>query len=159
MEDHSKMAHAQGMSPYARFALMIGLSFLAMYVLMYAMVNTLPNAIPNYNQFYMAGLMTAPMVILEMILMGAMYPEKKMNSIIAAIGVALLIIFWMLIRYQVAISDRQFLKSMIPHHAGAILMCDNTSLSDPEIKQLCSGITGSQRGEIDFMRRKLEQMR
>ena len=159
MEDHSKMAHDQGMSPYARFALMIGLSFLAMYVLMYAMVNTLPNAIPNYNQFYMAGLMTAPMVILEMFLMGAMYPEKKLNFIIAAIGVALLIIFWMLIRYQVAISDRQFLKSMIPHHAGAILMCDNTSLSDPEIKQLCSGIAGSQRGEIDFMRRKLEQMR
>ena len=77
MEDPSKMAHAKSMSPYARFALMIGLSFLAMYVLMYAMVNTLPNAIPNYNQFYMAGLMTAPMVVLEMILMGAMYPEKK----------------------------------------------------------------------------------
>ena len=67
MEDHSKMAHAKSMSPYARFALMIGLSFLAMYVLMNAMVNTLPNAIPNYNQFYMAGLMTAPMVVLEMI--------------------------------------------------------------------------------------------
>ena len=105
MEDHSEMAHAQSMSPYIRFGLMIGLSFLAMYVLMYAMVNTLPNAIPNYNQFYMAGLMTAPMVVLEMILMGAMYPEKKLNSIIAAIGVGLLIIFWMLIRYQVAISD------------------------------------------------------
>ena len=157
MEDHSKMAHAKSMSPYGRFALMIGLSFLAMYVLMYAMVNALPNAIPNYNQFYMAGLMTAPMVILEMILMGAMYPEKKLNSIIAAIGVGLLIIFWMLIRYQIAISDRQFLKSMIPHHAGAILMCDNASLSDLEIKQLCAGIVSSQRGEIDFMKRKLEQ--
>ena len=34
-----------------------------MYILMYAMVNAFANVYPNVNQFYMAGLMTAPMVV------------------------------------------------------------------------------------------------
>ena len=159
MENHSTLSGNHAITSYARFGLMIGLSFLAMYVLMYAMVNTLSNAIPNYNQFYMAGLMTAPMVILEMLLMGAMYPNKKVNAAVVLIGLILLGLFWLLIRYQVAISERQFLKSMIPHHAGAILMCDNPLLNDNDIKTLCTGIVSSQRGEIDLMKRKLEQMK
>ena len=67
MEKHSTLSGSHAMSSYARFGIMVVLSFVAMYVLMYAMVNTLSNAIPNYNQFYMAGLMTAPMVVLEML--------------------------------------------------------------------------------------------
>jgi hypothetical protein len=39
------------------------LSFISMYVLMYAMVDRFANVYPNFNQFYMAGLMTAPMVL------------------------------------------------------------------------------------------------
>jgi hypothetical protein len=62
---------------YGRLAFMAVLSFLSMYVLMYAMVNTLDNAQPNLNQAYMAGLMTAPMMIIELALMGAMYPTGK----------------------------------------------------------------------------------
>ena len=159
MEKHSTLPGNHAIASYARFGLMVVISFLAMYVLMYAMVNTLSNAVPNTNQFYMAGLMTAPMVILEMLLMGAMYPNKKANAVVVALGLILLALFWLLIRYQVAISDRQFLKSMIPHHAGAILMCDNALLSDSDIKTLCTGIVGSQRGEIELMKRKLEQLK
>ena len=159
MEKHSTLSGSHAMSSYARFGIMVVLSFVAMYALMYAMVNTLSNAIPNYNQFYRAGLMTAPMVVLEMLLMGAMYPNKKANAVVAVIGIVLLALFWLMIRYQVAISDRQFLKSMIPHHAGAILMCDNALLSDSDIKTLCTGIVSSQRGEIALMKRKLEQLK
>jgi hypothetical protein len=36
---------------------------------MYAMVNIADNTVPNVNQAYMAGLMSAPMLILEFILM------------------------------------------------------------------------------------------
>ena len=158
MEDHSTLSSNHAIASYARFGLMVGLSFLAMYVLMYAMVNTFYNAIPNTNQFYMAGLMTAPMIVLEMLFMGSMYPNKKANAVVVTLGLILLALFWLLIRYQVAISDRQFLKSMIPHHAGAILMCDNALLRDSDIKTLCTGIVSSQRGEIELMKRKLEQL-
>lgn len=61
-----------------------------------------------------------------------------------------------MIRAQVAINDRQFLRSMIPHHAGALLMCERNRLRDPELQQLCRDIIASQRREIDLMQAKLE---
>ena len=45
------MAHGSGDGHYSRFAWMLALSFVAMYVLMYAMVDRLGNAVPNINQF------------------------------------------------------------------------------------------------------------
>lgn len=141
---------------YGRLLLMIVLSFVAMYILMYAMVDRLDNVIPNFNQFYMAGLMAAPMLVLELLLMGNMYPNKKLNSVLMVVGVVVALVFWFLIRQQVAIGDRQFLKSMIPHHAGAILMCEQSQSKDPEIRQLCQEILNSQRAEIALMKEKLK---
>jgi uncharacterized protein (DUF305 family) len=106
----------------------------------------------------MAGLMTAPMILIEMILMGGMYPNKKINLAIIGFGVVALVGFWFLIREQTAVSDRQFLRSMIPHHAGAILMCDNDLLKEPDIVKLCDGIRSSQQLEIDWMKQKLGEM-
>jgi uncharacterized protein (DUF305 family) len=126
-----------------------------MYVLMYAMVNVLANVIPNINQAYMAGLMTAPMVIFELLLMRSMYEDRRRNiAILAASGVTL-VGCWIGIREQVAISNRQFLESMIPHHAGAILMCQQASLTQPEIKELCRTIIAGQQSEIDQMKELL----
>lgn len=56
---------------YGRFAVMMMLSFFVMFTFMYAMVDKLANVYPNLNQAYMAGLMVAPMAILELLLMGA----------------------------------------------------------------------------------------
>lgn len=143
---------------YGRLLLMAGLSFLSMYVLMYAMVNSLDNVYMNVNQFYMAGLMAAPMMIIELVLMGAMYRRKKLNLAIIAASLIALAAFWMLIRRQTAVSDTQFLRSMIPHHAGALLMCREASISDPEIKALCESIKAGQQSEIEQMKRKLKDL-
>ena len=143
---------------YLRFLLMTVLMFIAMYVLMYAMVNAFANVYSNLNQFYMAGLMTAPMVLIEILLMRAMYRNKKLNLLIIALSVVALIGFWFLIRQQTAISDLQFLRSMIPHHSGAILMCQESAITDPEIKQLCSEIIRSQEQEIQQMKDILNRM-
>lgn len=40
---------------------------------------------------------------------------------------------------------------MIPHHSGAILMCEKASLTDAEIKSLCSEIVAAQKKEIAQM--------
>jgi hypothetical protein len=143
---------------YGRLLAMSVLSFLSMYVLMYAMVDTFANVFPNLNQFYMAGLMTAPMVIIELSLMGAMYPNKTLNALIITVSAIALIMLWAGIRQQAAISDQQFLKSMIPHHAGAILMCEKTSLQDPELKDLCKSIISGQQSEINQMKTKLREL-
>ena len=146
------------MNHYLRLLLMTLLSFAAMYVLMYAMVNAFANVYSNVNQFYMAGLMTAAMVIIELVLMGAMYQNKMLNLAIIAVSLIALVGFWFLIREQTAVSDRQFLKSMIPHHAGAILMCQESVITDAEVKQLCGEIIRSQEQEIQQMKEILNRM-
>ncbi|MBY0544546.1 MAG: DUF305 domain-containing protein [Gammaproteobacteria bacterium] len=143
---------------YVRLLIMTVLGFVAMYTLMYAMVNTFANVYASFNQFYMAGLMTAPMVLLELVLMGAMYHNKKWNTLIIGFSVIALIAFFVLVRQQTAISDEQFLRSMIPHHAGAILMCEKASIQDPEIVKLCQGILAGQQSEVDFMKAKLSEL-
>jgi uncharacterized protein (DUF305 family) len=90
--------------------------------------------------------------------MGGMYPNKKLNRIVIAGGAIVLVVCFVLIRQQTAISDRQFLKSMIPHHAGAILMCERAPLQDMEIRKLCSTILSGQQAEIDQMKAKLREL-
>ena len=145
--------HKSSENHYLRLAVMIVLSFTSMYVLMYAMVNTLGSDVYNsLNQVYMAGLMTAPMVVIELVLMSGMYKNKKLNVVLIAGSCVAGIAFLLFIRQQTAISDRQFLRSMIPHHSGAILMCNESSLQDQRILELCKAIVVGQQQEIDQMR-------
>jgi hypothetical protein len=145
-------------SHYGRLLLMVGLSFLTMYVLMYAMVNTISNVYLNVNQLYMAGLMAAPMALIELLLMRGMYPNRRANLIIGAGSAIALVVFWLLIRQQIAVTDQQFLRSMFPHHAGAILMCGQAPIGDSEIKRLCGAIVGGQQAEIDQMKAMLQRL-
>lgn len=142
---HMKPGH------YGRLITMVILSFVSMYALMYAMVASLDHVRHNLNQVYMAGLMTVPMVLVELLVMAGMFPSKRLNALLAVASVAAGIVFFVLIRRQVAISDQQFLRSMIPHHSGAILMCEEASIRSPAIRDLCANIVSSQRAEIAQM--------
>ncbi|MFA5207720.1 MAG: DUF305 domain-containing protein [Candidatus Paceibacterota bacterium] len=143
---------------YYYLVAMTVLSFACMYILMYVMVDRFINVYPNLNQFYMAGLMTAPMIIIEVLLMRAMYGNKKRNIAIIVLSILVLIIFWVFIRQQFLIGDKQFLKSMIPHHAGAILMCEKASIQNSEVKKLCENIKLSQQNEINQMKDILKRL-
>lgn len=149
-------SHSERHGMYGRLIVMLLLSFIAMYVLMYAMVNSLGDALPNINQAYMAAIMTAPMGLLELALMGRMYPDKSKNVVM---GIALLVLFlagWLGMREQAAVSDDQFLRSMIPHHSGALLMCREAELNREDVQDLCKGIIESQTREITQMRSMLQ---
>ena len=52
--------------------------------------------------------------------------------------------------------DQQFLRSMIPHHAAAILVCQQSSLTDQRIKELCTEIVTAQKEEIRIMKDLME---
>jgi len=152
-------SHAQRQAHrYSSLLLMSALHFAVMYALMYAMVNAFANVFPNLNQLYMAGIMTAPMVILELLLMGSMHENKRLNAAIMAVSGIVFVGFFLFIRNQTAIGDTEFLKSMIPHHASAILMCEKAPIEDAEIRQLCTNIISGQQAEIDQMKRKLAQL-
>lgn len=150
-DQHGKQGH------YGRLLLMTALSFVAMFILMYAMVDRFANVYANFNQVYMAGLMAAPMVLIEMALMRSMYPNAKLNGVIILATLLVMILCWVFIRQQTAISDNQFVRSMIPHHAGAVLMCEENQLKDPDLVQLCQEIISSQQAEILLMKSKLSQ--
>lgn len=143
---------------YGNLIIMGALSFISMFILMYMMVDRYANVYLNLNQFYMAGMMTAPMLIIEILLMGSMYPSKIINIFIMFFSLFLLILFIFFIREQTVISDKEFLKSMIPHHASAILMCKKAPIKDPEIKKLCQTIISSQQSEIDWMKSKISSL-
>src|SRR3989304_1556791 len=85
MKNHNehKMEHK-----WTTLLAMAVLSFIAMYVLMYAMVDVLDNVYTNLNQFYMAALMTAPMMLIEIVLMRSMYSIR----VVAATAIVSLVI-------------------------------------------------------------------
>lgn len=149
----SHQAHA-----YWLLLTMAALHFAAMYLLMYSMVNSGADVYPNLNQFFMAGTMTAPMLLLELALMRSMYRHRQLNAAVMVASLVLLAGFFLAIRLQTGVGDRQFLKSMIPHHSGAILMCREADLGDAEIRALCESIAEGQQQEIDQMRAILQRL-
>jgi uncharacterized protein (DUF305 family) len=154
MKQHS---HSSQMS-IGKLLLMAGLHFLLMYALMYSMVDRFENVVPNLNQVYMAAVMTAPMLLLEGWLMGGMYTDKRALLTVMAVSALVFVAAFVGIRQQTAIGDAEFLRSMIPHHAGAVLMCEQAPIEDPEIVALCEGIIAGQQAEIEQMKAILERL-
>lgn len=65
---------------------------------------------------------------------------------------------WFGIRDQLAVGDKSFLRFMIPHHAGPILMRNQESISNGEVRKLCGEIVKSQQQETDQMKAMLQQL-
>lgn len=139
------------MNMYVKLAIMSVLSFISMYILMYAMVDVYADAYLSVSRAYMAAAMTAPMLILAILIMGSMYKNKSANISILIGGALLLVLSIYAMRDQTGIYETQFLRSMIPHHSSAILMCENPRLQEPKVKELCGEIIKSQLEEIREM--------
>lgn len=130
------------------------LSLVVMYLVMYTMIDGWGDYRNNLNMFYMALTMWAPMGILMIALMGGMggmYRNSHMNIALYVVFAVLTIGSLWATRTQALINDRQFIQSMVPHHSGAILMCREAKLQDPELVQLCREISQGQRREIEQM--------
>jgi uncharacterized protein (DUF305 family) len=128
-----------------------------MYFVMYAMIATLRHLWLNLGNVYMTLMMVAPMALLMLVFMPSMYPSPRANAAIAVVAVAVFAASFAAMRAQAAIGDTQFLRSMIPHHSGAILMCREAKLTDPEIVSLCRRIVRSQSEEIAQMEAILQR--
>lgn len=137
---------------YASLALQTVVSGIVMYLVMFVMIDNLGSFYNNLNMFYMTLMMVAPMVVLMILAMRHMFPSRTVNAALLAGSVVVFLGCFALIRSQTTIGDREFLRSMIPHHSGAVLMCTEARLKDPEVVALCSRIIKSQREEIDQMK-------
>ena len=127
-------------------------SGIIMYLVMFVMIDGLDSFYNNLNMLYMTLMMVAPMVALMILAMAHMFKSRAANMALLALSLLAFFGSFGLIRTQTTIGDRAFLRSMIPHHSGAILMCRQASLSDPEVLKLCQNIVTSQREEIEQMK-------
>ena len=143
---------------YLSLAIQTVVSGVIMYLVMFVMIDRVSSFYNNLNMLYMTLMMVAPMVLLMILAMRHMFPSKSVNAVLLAVSAGIFIGCFALIRTQTTIDDDSFLRSMIPHHAGAILMCQEASISDAEVKRLCGEIIQSQRQEIDQMKQILQRL-
>ncbi|WP_425592592.1 DUF305 domain-containing protein [Brevundimonas aveniformis] len=159
-DPHAGMTHDAGTEgtmshgrPYRMFWLNMVPALIIMYLVMFSMIDGLVDFKNNLNMFYMAVTMWAPMGILMLLTMPGMFPNRKLNLGLCALFAVLTLGSFLATRAQTGIGDRQFVASMIPHHSGAILMCREADLDDPELQSLCQAIITAQREEIAQMNR------
>lgn len=141
-------SHSGKHKSYTELLVSLGISFIVMYAIMYAMVDRLGNVYFNLSNVYMTGLMAGSMLPIMLATMRGMFMNRKMNIALWAASVAVLALFWVLLRYEAGVGDRQFMRAMIPHHGAAIQMCKESSLIDPRVIKICEEIVASQEREI-----------
>jgi len=138
---------------------MIIISILVMYFLLSnVMIYKLDQINNNVNKVYMSLLMVSVMLCIEFILMIVIM--KQPISYPLLFGLLLFSLFLVyLIRQQVLINDKQFLKSMIEHHSVALLMAEKIlqKTKNPDITKLANQIYTSQTDEITLMKQLLCQ--
>src|SRR3546814_16801484 len=98
----------------------------------------------NINNVWMTLMMVTPMALVMMVAMRSMFPSRNRNLLVVAGALVVFGVSYYGMRTQWAVGDEQFLKSMIPHHSGAILMCQEVSIHDPALQYLCSENTDAQ---------------
>jgi uncharacterized protein (DUF305 family) len=122
------------------------------------MIATLGHFNLNLNNVYMTLMMVAPMAVVMLVSMRSMFPSRRTNWIIAVVAVFVFAASFGAMRTQAAIGDAEFVRSMVPHHSGAILMCREAALTDPELIALCEDIIAGQQSEIEQMQAILERL-
>lgn len=144
---------------YTRFFLMLGGSFIAMYITMYLNTYAIDHVYFSLTRFYMTCLGIAAMAVIMLSLMLKMYRNKKKNIAIYVGSVVLFISALGLIRAQAPIiGDVLYMKAMIPHHSIAILTSKRADIKDPEVRKLADDIIEAQEREIAEMKKYIKRL-
>ena len=158
MDAKSNIPHMTAMS-YKMFSIMMAISFLIMYCVMFLNMDKLVHYHTSMTRIYMALLMVAPMAVIMMVMMGNMYPNKKLNISIIIGGIVLFIIILIGLRTQTPIGDLQYMNAMIPHHSSSIMTSKSANIKDSEVRKLADSIIASQEREIAQMENILKRMK
>ena len=144
---------------YGKFFLMLGLSFVAMYITMYLNTYEWDHVYFSLTRFYMSSMGIAAMAVIMLSLMLNMYKNKKKNMAIFIGSFLLFVSALGLVRAQAPIiGDVLWMKAMIPHHSIAILVSERADIEDPEVKKLAEEIIEAQAREIAQMKKMLYRL-
>ena len=90
-----------------------------------------------------------------LLVMRSMFPNKQLNAGLAvAFVMPLIAAFWMGWDH-VFPSNEQFLRSMIPHHSRAVLVCEEAANTDSKNEYLSGKFIQLQEEEITIMNEML----
>lgn len=146
------------MKMYLRLAIALVASLMLMFALSYTQTRTWSHLLPNLSNFYISLTMIGSMGLVMLIVMWPMFSNKRANVALLAGFTVLLAGAFTMARTETFVDDEAFLKSMIPHHSRAVLVCQESQLSDPEVVALCDQIVESQLQEIAQMQDILDRM-
>lgn len=138
---------------YTVFFLMLGCSFVAMYITMYLNTYSIDHVYFSLTRFYMTCLGISTMAVIMLLFMLNMYKNKKKNIAIIFGSIILFSSALFLVRAQKPIiGDVLWMQAMIPHHSIAILTSERADIKDPEVKKLAEDIIKAQKKEIEEMK-------
>ena len=142
---------------YKKFIVMIVVSYIIMHIIMFFNIIEIQHYHTNISRIYMTLLMISAMAMVMILMMGKMYPDKKINMGIITVSVVVFGATLFALRGQTPIGDVQYMKAMIPHHSSAILTSERANIQDPEVKKLAEEIIKAQRKEIAEMEAMIEK--
>jgi hypothetical protein len=155
-QNHNKK---EGISNYTKFFLMLGSSFIAMYITMYLNTYEFDHMYFSLTRFYMTCLGISTMAVIMWFFMRKMYNNKKKNIAILAGSFILFVGALGLVRTQAPIiGDVLWMKAMIPHHSIAILTSERADIKDPKVKKLAEDIIKAQKKEIEEMKAMIKRL-
>ena len=147
------------MSNYTKFFLMLGSSFIAMYITMYLNTYEFDHVWFSLTRFYMVCLGISTMALIMFFFMKNMYKNKKKNLGIVLGSIVLFLGALALVRDQKStVDDVLWMKGMIPHHPIAILTSERADIKDPQVKKLAEDIIKAQRKEIEEMKAMIKRL-
>lgn len=149
----------QGMKMgWGRFAAMIVLSTMIMFVLMYQLVYSADHAMFSFNRLLASLIMGGVMTALMLAFMWKMYQPQAVKFAVLVVGLLVAVILLALNRSQAFIDDTRFMESMIPHHSIAINNARKAQISDPRVRKLADKIIEAQVREIAEMKLLLQDI-
>ena len=144
---------------YKTFFIMLGCSFITMYITMYLNSYAIDHVYFSLTRFYMTCLGISTMAVVMWFFMRKMYQDRKKNIAILIGSLVLFVSALSLVRMQKPIiGDILWMKAMIPHHSIAILTSERADIKDPEVKQLAEDIITAQKKEIEEMKAMIKRL-
>lgn len=126
---------------------------LQVFVMPYVMTASPAHVYFTVTQLYMGIFMGAAMIAID----GILHPLPLWGWLATGVTALAAIIAY---RLQIGITDRGWLREMIPHHSMALLTsAQRTQSTDPMVQRLAEKILLTQRQEIGEMETMLNQKR
>ena len=149
--DRRESQHMMTMS-WRKFAAMIAVSTVIMFILMYQLVYSADHAVFSVTRLVSSLLMGCVMTVVMLTFMWSMYEGRMLKVAVLTVASALGLILLLVNRNQALVDDVRFMKAMIPHHSIAINNARKAEISDPRVRKLADRIIEAQVREIHEMK-------